>query len=341
MINLKENISLREYHTFRVEAKAKYFMEYTETSDLPTFLADFPQWKTMPYFVLGEGSNLLPVGDFEGLVIRPKPMGKKKIQEDHEHVYIEFGAGELWDEVVEFAVQNNWGGIENLSLIPGSVGAAAVQNIGAYGAEVSQVIHRVKGYDLQLMKERELAVEDCTYGYRNSIFKQELQGQFIIHSITLQLSKTPQFQVGYGSLQDEIASLGALNLTNIRQAIIKVRESKLPDPDQLGSAGSFFMNPVIELSLAEQLQADYPAMPTYPDQSGGVKLAAAWLIEQCGWKGFREGDAGVYAHQALVLVNHGAATGEEIANLAARIQQSVLEQFEVSISPEVNYLCSK
>ncbi len=341
MINFQENHSLKAYNTFHIDARVRYFMEYTQEEDLLTFLTAFPQWKTLDRFVLGGGSNLLPVSNYEGLVIRPKLMGINQIAEDEHHVYLEVGAGEEWDNVVEFAVQHHLGGIENLSLIPGSVGAAAVQNIGAYGAEVCQVLQRVKGFHLQQLEKMELLASDCAYGYRDSIFKHELKEQFIIHSIVLRLDKEPKFNVGYGSLQEEIAAMGELNLRHIRQAIIKVRESKLPNPEHIGSAGSFFMNPVVNANKAKDLQQVYAGIPTYDAGNGNVKLAAGWLIDQCGWKGFRQGDAGVYEHQALVLVNYGQASGAEIAQLAKQIQQSVFEKFGVQIVPEVYYLGTK
>lgn len=338
MIFFKQNHELQNHNTFRIQAQARYFLAYTAPEDLSQFIADFPQWDDLPRFVLGGGSNVLPVQNFGGLVICPQLMGKKVIKEQENYVDVEIGAGEEWDDVVEYAVQNNWGGIENLSLIPGTAGAAAVQNIGAYGAEASQVIREVKGFNLQGMQEQTISVSDCHYGYRESVFKHELKGRFVIHSIVIRLHKHPQFNVGYGSLQAEIAALGELNLVNIRQAIIKVRESKLPNPERIGSAGSFFMNPVVSAAKAAELKGNYPNMPTYSAGEGSVKLAAGWLIEQCGWKGFREGDAGVYAHQALVLVNYGNATGSQIVELAERIQQSVEDKFGVHIVPEVYYL---
>lgn len=334
----EENFAIKNYNTFRIAAQVRYFVEYSHPSDLQSFLNKFPQWENMPRFVLGGGSNLLPVSDFNGLVIRPNVKGKKKVAEDDEFVYLEVGAGEEWDEVVAYAVENNWGGIENLSLIPGTAGAAAVQNIGAYGAEASQVIAEVRGFDLWLMEEQTIKLSDCAYGYRDSVFKHDLKERFIIHSVLLKLSKQAQFNVNYGSLQDEISAIGDLNLKNIRQAIIKVRESKLPDPNLIGSAGSFFMNPVVSNMQANALKQSYPTMPTYQADNNCTKLAAGWLIDQCGWRGFREGDAGVYEHQALVLVNHGSATGKQIADLAERIQSSVFQKFGVSIEPEVYYL---
>ncbi|MFV0522753.1 MAG: UDP-N-acetylmuramate dehydrogenase [Mangrovibacterium sp.] len=338
MVRFEENYSLKKYNTFRIDAKTRYFFEYTEPKDLPDFLINFSNGKQMPHFVLGGGSNLLLVCDYDGIVIHPKVLGIKVVQEDENHVYLEVGAGEEWDDVVAFAVDHDWSGIENLSLIPGSAGAAAVQNIGAYGMEVSQVLYQVKGFDLQLLEERELPAADCAYAYRDSIFKHNLKEKFVIHTITLRLSKSHHFNVDYGSLKDEVSAIGELNLENIRRAIIKVRQSKLPDSKHIGSAGSFFMNPIVAAAQAEELLKIYPDMPTYSADGGKVKLAAGWLIEQCGWKGFRKGGAGVYEHQALVLVNHGEATGTEIADLAREIQQSVFQKFNVGILPEVYYL---
>jgi UDP-N-acetylmuramate dehydrogenase len=239
---------------------------------------------------------------------------------------------------VEYAVFNGWGGIENLSLIPGKVGAAAVQNIGAYGMEIQNLIESVTGFDLETRTEYTLEASECQYAYRDSIFKNQLKDRFIITRVVFKLDKFPDFILNYGDLKAETEKLGNISLRNIRKAVIGIRESKLPDPKVFGNAGSFFKNPVVESSLAEQLLAENPKMPHYPAQEGYTKLAAGWLIEQCGWKGFRRNDAGVHEKQALVLVNYGNATGKEIYDLSEEIRNSVQEKFSVELDREVNVI---
>jgi UDP-N-acetylmuramate dehydrogenase len=338
MIRSYSNYQLQKHHTFGTKATAKHYFEFTETEDLEAFLTTTTQWQELPILILGEGSNLLFVSDFQGLIINPNVPGIKIVHEDRNNIWLEVGAGVVWDDLVEYAVFNWWGGIENLSLIPGKVGAAAVQNIGAYGMEIQNQIESVTGFDLESQTEYTLDVSDCQYAYRNSIFKSQLKDRFIITSVSFKLDKFPEFILNYGDLKAETEKFGAINLRTIRKAVIGIRESKLPDPKVVGNAGSFFKNPVIQTSLAEQLQANYPNMPHYPAPEGQTKLAAGWLIEQCGWKGFRRGDAGVHEKQALVLVNYGNATGKEIYDLSEEIRQSVQEKFGVELEREVNVI---
>lgn len=338
MIRAYTDYPLKKLHTFGTEAITKYYFEFTETEDLAEFLAANKDWPNLQILILGEGSNLLFVSDFQGLIINPNIPGIRILHEDWNNIWLEVGSGVVWDNLVEYAVFNGWGGIENLSLIPGKVGAAAVQNIGAYGMEIRNNIEMVTGFDLLTQTEYSIEVADCEYAYRDSIFKNRLKDRFVITSIVLKLDKFPEFVLDYGDLKAETEKLGTINLRNIRQTVIGIRESKLPDTKVAGNAGSFFENPVIETPQAEPLLANYPNMPHYPASGGKTKLAAAWMIEQCGWKGFRRGDAGVHEKQALVLVNYGNATGKEIFDLSEEIKQSVHVKFGVELKREVNVI---
>jgi UDP-N-acetylmuramate dehydrogenase len=340
MIRAYSNYQLQKHHTFGTEAFCKYYFEFTETDDLKGFLANNNEWKESKILILGEGSNLLFVNDFDGLVINPNIPGIKIVHEDRNNIWLEVGAGVAWDQLVEYAVFNQWGGIENLSLIPGKVGAAAVQNIGAYGMEIQNRIESATGVDLETQTEYSIEAVDCKFDYRDSIFKNQLKERFIITNVVLKLDKFPEFILNYGDLKAETEKLGAINLRNVRNAVIGIRESKLPDPKVYGNAGSFFKNPIIENSQAENLTSGFSQMPHYPAPDGKTKLAAGWLIEQCGWKGFRRGDAGVHEKQALVLVNYGNATGKEIYDLSVEIKQSVQDKFGVELEQEVNVIGS-
>lgn len=338
MIRVYTDFSLKKYHTFNTDVKAKYYFEYTETEDLADFLMRNKEWPNWKRLIIGEGSNLLFFNNFDGLVINPNIPGIQVVHEDRNNVWLEAGAGVIWDQLVDFAVFHNWGGIENLSLIPGKVGATAVQNIGAYGMEIQNRIESVSGFDLETLSDYTMEARDCQYAYRDSIFKNRLKDRFIITSVVFKLDKFPEFILNYGDLKAETEKLGNISLRNIRKAVIGIRESKLPDPKVFGNAGSFFKNPVVESALAEQLLAENPKMPHYPAPEGKTKLAAGWLIEQCGWKGFRRGDAGVHEKQALVLVNYGNATGKEIFDLSEEICQSVQAKFGVELEREVNVI---
>jgi len=336
MIRFFEDYSLKEHNTFGIDAKAKYFFEFTDPVDLHIFLNDNQSWKNEKLIVLGEGSNILFLDDFDGLVIHPKVPGIKTVNEDRNNYWVEVGAGENWDEFVDFAVTYNLGGIENLSLIPGKVGAAPVQNIGAYGQEVCSVVEKVIGYDLEKQIPGEFSAEECRFAYRDSIFKSYLKNKFIITSVVFRLEKFPEFNLKYGYLEEKVKEKGDATLQNIREAVIEIRNSKLPQVKELGNAGSFFKNPVVDSALAEKLKAGYEDLPVYNTHSGLVKLAAGWLIERAGWKGVRECNVGVHDKQALVLVNHGNATGKEVWDFSEKIKNSVSEKFGVELEREVN-----
>ncbi|NLB92014.1 MAG: UDP-N-acetylmuramate dehydrogenase [Bacteroidales bacterium] len=336
MIRFLENWALKPYNTFGVEARARYFFEFTEPEDLEYFVQDSLFREELPLFILGGGSNVLFLNDFDGLVLYPKIPGIAKIDENRQHVWLDVGAGEVWDEFVEFCVNNEWGGIENLSLIPGSVGAAPVQNIGAYGQEAGDAVERVKGYDLQQKKRMEFLTGGCSFGYRDSVFKRELKNRFVITSVVFRLEKFPEYNLSYGRLEEKVKSFGEVNMQNIRKAVIDIRNSKLPDVRDLANGGSFFKNPVVDIGFAETLRKKFPDVPVYSLPGEKAKLSAAWLIDKAGWKGRREGDIGVYEKQPLVLVNYGNATGKDIFEFSEKIKNSVFEKFKVSLEREVN-----
>jgi len=334
---IKENISLLSYNTFGIDAKADYFIEYSSVEELQTALKS-EIVKSNRLLHIGGGSNLLFMKDFKGVILHSAINFIKKVSEDTDTVMLEAGAVVDWDDFVAYTVENGWGGVENLSLIPGEVGASAVQNIGAYGVEVQDVIIEVNAVEIETGESKIFSVEDCQYGYRESIFKKELKGKYIITSVVFKLQKQAQFKLNYQHLEAEVLKNGDINLQNIRQTIIAVRESKLPDPKIFGNAGSFFMNPVISKAHFNELLAQYPQMPHYFVSETEEKVPAGWLIDQCGWKGKQIGNAGVHDKQALVLVNKGGATGAEIVYLAEQIQASVKSRFGIELRAEVNYI---
>lgn len=334
---IKENISLLSYNTFGIDAKADYFIEYSSVEELQTALKS-EIVKSNRLLHIGGGSNLLFMKDFNGVILHSAINFIKKVSEDADTVMLEAGAVVNWDDFVAYTVENCWGGVENLSLIPGEVGASAVQNIGAYGVEVQDVITEVNAVEIETGELKIFSVDDCQYGYRESIFKKELKGKYIITSVVFKLQKQPEFKLNYQHLEAEVLKNGDINLQNIRQTIIAVRESKLPDPKIYGNAGSFFMNPVISKAHFIELLAQYPQMPHYFVSETEEKVPAGWLIDQCGWKGKQIGNAGVHDKQALVLVNKGGATGAEIVYLAEQIQASVKSKFGIELRAEVNYI---
>lgn len=330
-----KNYSLLSHNTFGIEAKAANFFEYDSVAELKSLLAS--KVVTFPILHIGQGSNLLFTKDFEGTILHSRIKDVQILSENNEKIFVRVGAGMLWDDFVKFCVEYGWYGAENLSYIPGEVGASVVQNIGAYGVEVKNLIDSVETVNIE-GEVKVYSVETCEYTYRNSIFKQvSMKNVFITH-VNFSLNKTPCYQLDYGSIRNEIAKYSELNLATLRCAIIEIRMKKIPDPRLLGNAGSFFMNPIILKKQFEDLVRDYPSMPHYDIDDLHVKIPAGWLIEQCGWKGKTLGRAAVYDKQALVLVNLGGATAKDIIDLAEAVRISVYDKFQVNIQPEVIYI---
>ena len=338
MLTIQTNQSLKSLNTFGIEVNAKYYVTPANEDEILEILNN-ESMADVPRFILGGGSNVLFTKDYDGIVIHPQIKGIEKIDEDETHVWLCVGSGVVWDVFVAYCVKNNWGGIENLSFIPGNVGAAPVQNIGAYGVEAKSVIDEVYGLYLEDGEPFCLNNAECEFGYRDSVFKNELKGKAIITEVTFKLTKRPIYVTHYGNIEEELTrNYSKVNIQNIRKAIITIRERKLPDPAKLPNAGSFFKNPVVSLSLAEELKKEYDNMPFFPIDKANAKLAAAWLIEKCGWKGKHIGKVGVHEHQALVLVNYDGGNASELTQLATDVQQSVKEKFGVTIEPEVIFV---
>ena len=335
MIKIETNYSLRSHNTFGIDVRAKKFIEYSTAEDLQHVIKEGAI--ELPFLHIGSGSNLLFLGDFEGTILHSKIHDIELVEEDSETVLLKVGSGVDWDEFVDYTVQHNWFGIENLSLIPGEVGASAVQNIGAYGVEVKDVIAQVEAIDLEGKLHRFTNAE-CQYAYRDSYFKKAENKNLIITHVFYKLSKNEELKLGYGSIQDALKAFGSTNLQNVRKAIIQIREEKLPDPSVIGNAGSFFMNPIVDRSHFESIQARYPNMPFYEIDAERVKIPAGWMIDVCGWKGKSLGRAGVHDKQALVLVNRGGATGKDVMELSKAIQDEVYQEFKIEIHPEVNFI---
>ena len=335
-MKLQHNISLKAFNTFGVDAVAHSFITVSSVAQLEHVFNDLIS-SDQSYLILGGGSNLLFTQDYKGLVVKNEIEGIDVVNEDDEYVYVKAGAGVNWHEFVLHCINQDWGGVENLSLIPGTVGAAPVQNIGAYGVELKDVLHSLRFWDIRQHQLVEFNNADCGFGYRNSVFKQDLKGQAVICDVTFKLTKKHKIKIGYGAIQDQLSKLDITEPTirDVSNAVIAIRTSKLPDPKLIGNAGSFFKNPVVTKHFFEKLQKCYPDVVAYPS-GADVKLAAGWLIEQAGWKGFHEGSVGCYEKQALVLVNFGGATGKEILNLAQRIKSSVRGKFDVELEMEVN-----
>ena len=335
MSELLEHYSLEKRNSFGLKVYCRYFFEATNLKDLISFFIG----GSVPgdrFMILGEGSNILFTKDFEGTIVHPAIRGIEIISEDEKSVRIKAGAGENWDGFVNHCVLQNWYGIENLSLIPGSVGSSPVQNIGAYGVEAKDSITEVEGFFVNTGQIKCFSNDECRFGYRNSIFKQELKNKFVITAVTFSLYKHPHFQLSYGPVEKEFLKKPVQNLASLRQTIIEIRESKLPDPLKLGNAGSFFKNPVIPETVFKSIQKRFAGIPFYPAESGMIKVPAAWLIEQAGWKGIREGNTGTYPSQPLVIVNYGNADGKEIYSFAKKIVQSVKEFSGIDLEMEVN-----
>lgn len=345
---IEENISLKKYNTFGIDVIARYFSAFKNLNELNELLEFKPatpksyqeSYHVPSTLILGGGSNILFTKNFDGLVLRNEILGIEKIREDSAHVYVKAGAGVNWHQLVMYCIHNNWAGMENLSLIPGNTGASPMQNIGAYGVEVKDVFFELEAFHLVDKKIATFNVKDCAFGYRESVFKRIFSNQFAIINVTFRLKKKPVFNISYGAIEQELQAMGVkeLNIQAISQAVINIRRSKLPDPVEIGNAGSFFKNPEIGEVAFEILKNNFPAIVGYKLPNGSVKLAAGWLIEQCGWKGYRNGDAGCHAKQALVLVNYGQASGDEIFALSEEIIISVREKFGVLLEREVNII---
>ena len=337
---MKTNVNLRPYNSFGFDAIAKYFVEINTIDDLQTLIQSgvLQKHKTL---ILSGGNNILFQKDvFDGLVVYINTKGIDIPREDGNEVVVRAQAGEDWPDFVRFCVGKGWHGLENLAHIPGKVGAAPVQNIGAYGMELKDSFLQCKALDLTAGETKVFAKEDCRFGYRESIFKHELRGRYVITSVDFLLKKNAALNLEYGNIKAylEQNGIGSPSLQQLHDAICAIRDAKLPDMKQIGSAGSFFKNPVISIEQFETLQQQYPSIPHYPDTEGMVKVPAGWLIEQAGWKGWRNEHVGVYNKQALVLVHYGGGKGQDIVELAHKIQDSVEKKFGIRISPEVNFV---
>lgn len=338
---VKENVDLKSYNTLNISVRARYFASIESESQLKEILRH-PKTEGLKIMVLGGGSNVLFADDFDGLILHIEIKGREAVKENDEYVWLKIGAGENWHQTVRYCVEKGWGGIENLSLIPGTVGAAPIQNIGAYGVELEEVFEWLEAVDIEGRETRRYKKGDCNFGYRDSIFKEELKGVVIVTNVVLKLSKNPELNTSYGAIQSELEkrNIGEPTIRDISDIVIDIRNSKLPNPDLLGNAGSFFKNPIVENDVYERIKMEYPEVPGYEMGDQKTKVPAGWLIEEAGWKGKVVGNTGTYKQQALVIVNHGGATGGEILNLANQIKESVEEQFGIALVPEVNIVSS-
>lgn len=336
---IQENYPLKKHNTFGIDILSKYYSEINNVDNLISILSD-SKFKNENKLILGGGSNILFTKNVDGLVIHNKLKGIELIKEDAVFYYIKAAAGEVWHELVMYCVKKEYAGLENLSLIPGYVGASPMQNIGAYGVEIKDIFLELEALNTETLSIKKFTKDECKFGYRESVFKKEFKNKFIILSVTFRLTKIPKFNISYGAIEKEleIMCVKDLSIAAISQAVCNIRSSKLPDPKKIGNAGSFFKNPEIEKSRFNSLVQTFPDIIAYPLDNGNVKLAAGWLIEQCGWKGKVIGDAGVHKLQALVLVNYANAKGAEILDLSGKIIQSVDKKFGVQLEPEVNVL---
>lgn len=338
-MQIQENISLKGYNTFGIDVKARLFSSFhnlDELEELTDYTAKSKHANGL--LILGGGSNILFTKDYDGTVLKNEISGIEELHEDDEYVFVKCGAGENWHRFVQYCISRNWAGVENLSLIPGNTGASPMQNIGAYGVELKDVFWSLEAFHLGDKTVKTFTLSDCEFGYRESVFKKKFRDQFVILSVIFRLHKHPIFHTSYGAVEQELEKMKVkeLSIRAISDAVIAIRSSKLPDPKLIGNAGSFFKNPEILNTKFELLKKDFPAIVGYPLLSGNVKLAAGWLIEQCGWKGFRKGDAGCHDKQALVLVNYGRAAGSEVFDISQKIAASVYTKFGVQLETEVN-----
>ncbi|MFA8299578.1 MAG: UDP-N-acetylmuramate dehydrogenase [Hyphomicrobiales bacterium] len=337
-MEIRKKQSLLNYNTFGFDVEADSFVSIVEDKELvDLFKRDCFQRR---HLILGGGSNILFVKDFEGLVIHMANMGISVVEENDSHIYINAKAGENWEEFVEYCINNSWAGVENLSIIPGNIGACSVQNIGAYGVEVKDVISSVEVFDKSNGKYLTLTNDECKFSYRSSIFKTSAKDKYIIVSVTFRLNKSQNTNTSYGSVLGELNSMGVEypKISDVGKAISRIRNKKLPDPKDMGNAGSFFKNPIISVEQAKAIKKEFPNMPEYKISDTEVKLAAAWLIEVCGWKGKKENNVGVHEKQSVVLVHYGEAKGEDLLQLSDKIIKSVKDKFCIELEPEVNII---
>lgn len=336
-MQVQQNYSLKEYNSFGIDALAKYFSAFQTAEQLKEIIENK---KAESKMILGGGSNILFTKNYDGLVLKNEIDGINIVDEDDQFVFITAGAGVKWHSFVMYCVNQNLGGVENLSLIPGNVGASPMQNIGAYGAEIKDVFYELKALHLNEKSIHKFSSAECEFGYRESVFKKKYKDEFAILNVTFRLRKNPVFNISYGAIETELKKMHVetLSVKAISDAVIQIRLSKLPDPSVIGNAGSFFKNPVITKEQMEKIQQHHLNLPFYKADEENFKIPAGWLIEQCGWKGFRKGDVGCYEKQALVLVNYGNATGKEIYSLSEEIKLSVNEKFQIELEREVNIL---
>lgn len=341
-MQMQYNVSLKPYNTFGIDVIAKYFARFNSVEALGQLLNQIKNDTVSKKLLLGGGSNILFTKNFNGYILKNELNGIEIIHQDEKYVYIKAAAGEIWHELVLYCVENNFNGIENLSLIPGNVGASPIQNIGAYGVALKDIFHSLEAYHIEENKIVTFDNTDCEFGYRESIFKKQLKNQFVILNVTFRLTKKPNFQTSYGTIEQELANMGVKELSNkaIAQAVINIRSSKLPNPKLIGNAGSFFKNPTVDETIMQSLQNSFPSIPHFVNKKPSIecKIPAAWLIEQCGWKGYRNNDAGCHINQPLVLVNYGNASGNEIFELSAAIIESVKNKFNIILEREVNII---
>lgn len=337
-MQIHSNYSLRTLNTFGVEAIAARFTEINSEADLSALFAE-SEWKDLPRLILGGGSNMLFTADYPGLVIHMKIPGIR-FERSGDDIYVTAGAGVVWNDLVNYCVDHEFAGIENLSLIPGSVGASPVQNIGAYGVELQDVFHSCRAFEIATGNIRVFSKDDCRFSYRDSVFKSELKGQYIITEVSFKLSVNFNPKLSYGAITEELQKRGITepSISEVSSVVSHIRVSKLPDPSTIGNAGSFFKNPIIPLSQFEKLKERFPDMVHFPSGQGFVKIAAGWLIESCGWKGKVVGNTGTWKNQALVLVNHGGSTGSEIYEFSEQVIESVNLKFGITLDREVNII---
>lgn len=336
---ISSNISLKPYNTFGIDASAKFFTSIQSIENIKELLQS-TEYKNNKHLILGGGSNMLLTQNIDAIVVKNNLKGIEIVKETEDSVFVKCAGGEVWHEFVMWCIDKNFGGLENLSLIPGCTGASPMQNIGAYGVEIKDTFYELEAIHNITGEQKTFSKSECEFGYRESVFKHQFKNQFIITSVTFQLSKKPTFHVEYGAIKQEldVMNISELSIKAISQAVINIRSSKLPNPKEIGNAGSFFKNPEVQASAYENLKINFPNIVAYPLENGNYKLAAGWLIEQSGLKGYRVGDAGVHKLQALVLVNYGGATGNEIYNLSTHVLQTVKAKFGVDLEREVNII---